>query len=158
MVAGSYQGALSWAVRRFKYDKRPDLARPLAALLLPFAHELPNHTFTWVPVPLHPARLVERGFNQAALLAKHLARETKMGFAPRAVTRTRDTGHQARLERAERQENLRRAFSVPGKGPARVVLVDDVVTTGATARACIEALSEAGSSVLAVFALAFAEA
>jgi ComF family protein len=180
-VAGAYQGALAAAIRRFKYDARADLARPLAHLLLGEARELievhariidDSHSVrrrgwrpgrasltppTWVPVPLHASRLAERGFNQSALLARHLASWTRTRTAPRGLLRERETGQQALLGRAARQDNVSAAFRVGQLAATEVVLVDDVVTSGATARACLETLARAGCTVIAVFALAFAE-
>ena len=154
-VAGVYGGALAHAITRFKYEPRPELAGPLARLLLPVAQKLPSNSDTlWVPVPLHFERLVERGFNQSALLARELARATRRPLTTRLLQRARDTGHQAALGRAERATNVRNAFQVRAVKEGRVVLVDDVVTTGATAEACILALAEKGVQVQAVLALA----
>jgi ComF family protein len=156
VAAGRYSPPLSHAIRRLKFEGRPELARPLATLLLA---ELGALSFApddaWVPVPLHRARLVERGFNQAALLARALADGTGGVYAPRTLERRRATEQQARLGRAERRDNALGAFVLrrPVAG-GRVVLVDDVVTTGATARACLEALREGGADVLAIVALA----
>ena len=108
----------------------------------------------WVPVPLHYARLVERGFNQAALLGRWLAHATRTRFAPRALLRKRSTSQQAQLGRAERAENMRDAFCLRAPITAEIVLIDDVLTTGATLRACIFALEEKGVKVRAVFTLA----
>lgn len=156
LAAGDYAPPLSEAIRRFKFEGRPELARPLATLLAPKLGELalvPNDG--WVPVPLHRARLVERGYNQAALLARALSTQSGTTFAPLVLERRRETEQQARLGRAARSENALGAFAVrrPFSG-GRVVLVDDVVTTGATARACLAALREAGIDVIAVVALA----
>jgi ComF family protein len=153
--AGSYEPPLSDAIRRFKFDGRPELAAPLAKLVLVELEELVIEHCVWVPVPLHRARLVERGFNQSALLAAALARATRSRFAARALERCRETEQQARLGRRARHENAVGAFvlrkSFTGR---RVVLVDDVVTTGATARACIAEFHAANIAVLAVVALA----
>lgn len=157
LALGTYRGALARAIRRFKYQERPDLARTLAMQLVPLASRVADRPITWVPVPLHPKRLVERGFNQSALLARHLARFTNAESAPRALARTRNTEHQTRLERASRELNVDSAFCACRSPPKRVGLIDDVVTSGATARACIHALTGAGSRVVAVIALAYAE-
>ncbi len=154
-AAGAYTGALGEAIRRFKYEPRPELARPLARLLVTRARQLELHRSTaWVPVPLHYARLVERGFNQSALIARELSRATRTPFHARLLVRVRDTGQQATLERAERAANVLAAFAVRGRAPTDAVLVDDVVTTGATVSACITALREKGVKVRAVFTLA----
>jgi ComF family protein len=155
-TAGRYAPPLSDAIRRFKFEGHPELARPLARLVLPVLEELElEHTDAWVPVPLHRSRLVERGFNQSALLARILAKSTGSRFAPRTLERRRETEQQARLGRVARAHNAFGAFIVRRPVAAeRVVLVDDVVTTGATARACLAALREANVAVLAVVALA----
>lgn len=110
----------------------------------------------WVPVPLHPKRLAERGFNQSALLAQALARATGDRARPRLLGRVRETDKQAALERERRLSNVRSAFIVRELPRAPIVLVDDVVTTGATLGACIDVLEHAGAHV--AFAMAIAHA
>jgi ComF family protein len=144
-----YGGAVARAIARMKYESRPDLARPLADLLWralePHAASLRGAVV--VPVPLHPSRLAERGFNQSALLGRRLARHLGAPLAPRALARTRDTRQQATLDRAGRVGNVAAAFAVRsehGDGLVRgraVLLVDDVMTTGATLDACEQALA-----------------
>lgn len=155
LVAGSYEPPLSLAIGRFKFQSHSELARPLAALLAGARGSLAlSPTDACVPVPLHASRLVERGYNQAALLARAFARSEQMKFMPRLLLRKRATGQQARLGRDARAENVRDAFALRAPPPPRVVLVDDVVTTGATLAACIEVLRTAGSEVVAAIALA----
>ncbi len=99
----AYGGAIAHAVTRFKYGRRPDLARPLAALVEPACAWSPPATRPWiVPVPLHPRRLLERGYNQAALLAARLAPALGGELAPRALQRIRDTAAQASLGQISR--------------------------------------------------------
>jgi ComF family protein len=159
IVAGPYAPPLAPAIRRLKFEGHAELARPLARLLEPRLQALGIGTnATFVPVPLHRARLVERGFNQAALLASALARGTGGDFGARVLERSRRTDQQARLGRRERQSNVHDAFIArPAVVPKRIVLVDDVVTTGATALACLKTLELAGAEVLAVVALARAD-
>lgn len=156
LSAGRYSPPLSKAVARIKFEERPDLVGSLSRLLLPAVQRLelaPGDAF--VPVPLHRARLVERGYNQSALLARALARATGASFVPRLLERTRRTEQQARLGREERRDNVADAFVVRRSWTrGRVILVDDVVTTGATALACISALQRAESVPIAVVALA----
>ena len=112
-------------------------------------------------MPLHSARLVERGFNQAALLAGPIARDLGAHVDARALMRVRDTPRQAKLDREGRLSNVRRAFEVRdprGMNGARVLLVDDVRTTGATASACEEALTAAGVREVRSLVLASADA
>jgi len=158
LAAGVYQAPLAPAIRRFKFEGHselaPELARLLGARLAFFALE----RALFVPVPLHRARLVERGYNQSALLARTLARELGARTHPRVLERTRATEQQAALDRRARGDNVRGAFRVRARAPSGpIVLVDDVVTTGATARACVDALRQAGSRVVLVAALARTE-
>jgi len=156
LAAGLYQGPLAKGIRRLKYDQRPELARPLASLLARPAEQmsLPPRV-VWVPVPLHYARLVERGFNQSALLARSLAQLSGTKCAARLLCRRRETAQQAQLDKRSRERNTLGAFAVRmSPSEAEVLLVDDVVTTGATVSACIGALREKGVKVRAVFTLA----
>jgi len=154
-----YGGALAKAIGSFKYDPRVDRARPLSHLLLgalaPLRRDPPTHV---VPVPLHPSRAALRGFNQSALLAAPVARSLKARFAPTALARTRDTAPQASLGRDTRLRNLDHAFvaRAPLRG-ARVLLVDDVRTTGATLDACAAVLRDAGADDVRSLVLARTE-
>jgi ComF family protein len=154
--AGRYAPPLSTAIARIKFEERPDLIAPLSRLLLPALRGLElTSGDVFVPVPLHRARLVERGYNQSALLARALSRATGAAFAPRLLVRTRRTEQQARLGREARRDNVTQAFVARRSWTrGRVILVDDVVTTGATALACIQALQTAASEPIAVVALA----
>ncbi|MFO0674283.1 MAG: ComF family protein [Polyangiaceae bacterium] len=145
--AAAYGGAVATAIVRLKYGGRADLARPLAHLAFPVAASLGVAFDVVAPVPLHPARLRERGFNQAALLAAPLARFLGARYAPQLLTRLRSTTPQATQGAAARAANVVGAFSLAGRAlspDARVLLVDDVRTTGATLSACFAALG--GSS------------
>ena len=152
-----FGGPVALALRRFKYAGRADLGRPLGHLARHAVRAAGLVADVVVPVPLHPARLAERGYNQAALLGAEVARELGAPLEARGLGRTRNTAHQARLDRAGRLTNVTGAFRV--RAPARVrglrvVLVDDVATTGATLAACSAALLAAGA--LSVTALVVA--
>ena len=146
-----YGGAVARAIVRLKYERRPDLARPLGDLLwralAPRASALTGAVV--VPVPLHVTRLAERGFNQSALLGKRLAHQLGAPLLPMALTRSRDTSQQAILGREARLANVADAFRSrqPDRVRGRMVLlVDDVRTTGATLEACEQVLLAAGAA------------
>jgi len=143
------------AIRRFKWHGLPELARPLGRLLVAhLAQGLPDRV---VPVPLHPRRLRAREFNQAALLALFARGARGPPVDVQLLERIRDTLPQSQLPGPARQANVRGAFRVSQRGDARglrILLVDDVLTTGATAEACARALLEAGAREVAILTLA----
>ena len=152
----AYEGVVRTAVQHLKYrglrSLVPEMARPMAWEL---AVTVPP-PFTLVPVPLHPSRRRERGFNQAELLARELARLLDAPLSTGALRRTKDTSSQVSTStRAERLKNVREAFAATdGVDGATVVLVDDVTTTGATLLAAAQALLSAGAA--RVYGLTFA--
>ena len=154
---GAFGGALAIALRRLKYQDRPDLAAPLGHLARRAARRAGLGADLIVPVPLHPRRLVDRGYNQAALIAVEVAVELEAPIAPRALIRLRNTPQQAHLDRDARRGNVLQAFrardplQIKGR---RVVLVDDVATTGATLGACSEALLAAGAASVTALVVA----
>jgi ComF family protein len=153
--------ALSILIHGFKYQHR----RRNAAYLCACARRRPGLA-AWaagydalVPVPVHRARRRERGYNQAELIADHLASQWAKPVWPKALARKRATRSQTRLSKGERGQNLDNAFVAPdarvrGK---RLLLIDDVFTTGATTEACALALARAGAREVAVFTLAKVE-
>ncbi|HLB23736.1 MAG TPA: phosphoribosyltransferase family protein, partial [Dehalococcoidia bacterium] len=133
-------------VHLFKYEGLTSLARPMASLMVASARALPADLV--VPVPLHRGRQRARGYNQATLLAGHLARDMGLPCDPRAARRIRATKPLAKsMSREERSSIVAGAFGAdPVRAEGRVVLlVDDVVTTGATLDACARALLDAGA-------------
>ena len=154
---GAFEGALAIALRRLKYQERPELAVPLGHLARLAARRAGLTADLVVPVPLHPQRLAMRGYNQAALLAAEVAIELAAPLAARALVRLRNTPQQARLDRDARLDNVRSAFrarrprAIQGR---RVVLVDDVATTGSTLTACTEALLAAGAASVTALVVA----
>jgi len=154
-AAFTHGGAAAEAVHRLKYRGRREVARTLAPLLAAAAVIDRGRIDAVAPIPLHAARRRERGFDQAALLARETARLLGLPLRPALLVRTRQTQQQVGLDRAERQRNLAGAFSAaPQAAGLRVALVDDVVTTGATARAAAEALRAAGAREVRVIAVA----
>ena len=152
---GSYEGVLRELIHLFKYGRMKPLSKTLAALL---ATALPrDRQFDLVvPRPLYWRRQWQRGFNQSELLARATARGCGIRMK-NAVRRTRATATQAGLSNARRRENLKGAFQVKRPGMVegrRILLIDDVMTTGATASACALALKRAGAKSVALLALA----
>src|SRR5690606_23643727 len=146
--------------KRLKFSGSTELARPLAQLWWQSRRgALPDaEASLLVPVPLHSARLVERGYNQSMLLARALSRTSGLQCTPDLLRRVRATRQQASLDAASRTSNVREAFQPMRAALAcagsHIVLVDDVVTTGATIKACARAAEQAGLRVSAVWALA----
>ena len=153
-VAAGGGNVLARTVQHLKYREARVLAGPLADLLAaryPFGCDA-----VLVPVPLHRTRLRARGYNQALLLARGLARRLDLALAPRLLERTRATAEHASLSAAARRVNVQGAFRArPGcrLGRPTVVLVDDVLTTGATADACARVLRAAGARTVHVYTI-----
>lgn len=135
----------------FKHADRPHLAVLFAAWMSAAGGDLLDDAPLLVPVPLHRWRLLARRYNQAAELANALARRAALPVSTDALVRVRRTPSQGRLTASQRSRNVRGAFAVPQRSaPAirdrRVLLIDDVLTTGATAGACARALMRAGAA------------
>lgn len=132
------------AIRRMKYGGRSELAGPLGLLLAEAAIAFAGEVDAVVPVPLHPRRLRARGFDQAALLARPVSRVLAVPLAVGALARLRDTPPQASLDVGARALNVQAAFRAVSAPAPRVLLIDDVRTTGSTLAACAEALTAVG--------------
>lgn len=156
-AAFAHAGPMRRALQRLKYGGAARLANPLARAAAPALLHLLDVAgpAVLVPVPVHPARLRQRGYNQAALLAGALAAEARLPLSDLLI-RTRATTRQHGLTRAARLHNLRGAFAVRRgrRIPDSVILIDDILTTAATLESCAVVLRSAG--VTSVFGLAIA--
>ncbi len=157
--AALFDGPIRELIHRFKYNKRVQLCRPLARFtarqLRPFTEKFSPDLL--IPVPLHVTRLRQRGFNQAVLLGEILAHEWRLPLSRGNLRRIRWTEPQINLSAAERVANVRGAFSV--RTPSlikdrRIILVDDVYTTGSTAAECARVLFKADAAAVIVITIA----
>jgi len=163
---GWYEDVLRDLVHAVKYDERRTLAAALAPLLIRNAGDSIAAGALLVPVPLHPWRQWSRGFNQADDIARAIARHARSVSVVHALRRVRHTRPQSDLDAGARRRNVRGAFALAGWTPLsrrrragrladrHVVLVDDVMTTGATLEACAEVLREAGAREVSAVTLA----
>jgi ComF family protein len=148
-VARFEDGPARRLVHRLKYSDRGDLARPLGAWMARAGADVLAEADVIVPVPLHRLRLWRRRFNQAAALAQGVAAASGKRFEPRWLERVKPTRSQVGLTREQRAQNMQGAFRVAPAAPlrgARVVLIDDVLTSGATANAAARALLRGGAA------------
>ncbi|NVM22199.1 MAG: ComF family protein [Desulfobacterales bacterium] len=156
---GVYDGALMEAIHRFKYGKKSALSHPLSALAREtfFRFWAAADIDLFVPVPLHIKRLRERGFNQSHLLITRWAKQGQIPYDGLTLSRVRWTEPQTTLSRTDRRKNIKGAFSIrhPEKIEGRkILLVDDVYTTGATVNECARVLVGAGAKFVDVLTLA----
>ncbi|MBO4313301.1 MAG: ComF family protein [Desulfovibrio sp.] len=147
---GLYQGALRDAILRLKFDGETAQAPFLAACLIEAAACLPRPDAV-VPMPLHPSRLRERGFNQVHEMTRRLCSATGLQALPALLSRTKAGIAQEKLSADERSRNLRGSFAASARASGRTLwLVDDVMTTGSTLDAACEALRQAGATAVHV--------
>ena len=152
---GFYEGTLRGLIHLFKYSGMKPLARPLAEYL-ERALSVDDRFDVVVPVPLHWRKKMDRGFNQSELLAKYLAKRRQIPVM-NALRRKRTTAAQASLAIAGRRRNVAGAFTARPKANLagkRILLIDDVMTTGATASACAAALKRGGAKSVSLVTLA----
>ena len=143
-AVGTYEGTLRLLLHAFKYERRRSIARRLAALMRRHGEDVLHGADALVPVPLHRSRLRTRGFNQAEDLAQHLDLPVA-----RVLRRVRATTSQTDLPASRRHANVRGAFALTRRAEVegrRLVLIDDVSTTGATLEACARVLRAAGAA------------
>ena len=161
-AVASYDGVVRSIVQGLKYRDRTDLALMMGAWMARAGRDALANADVILPIPLHRNRLFLRRFNQAAELARDIARRSGVAYHPRALLRVKATARQVGLGRKARLENVRGAFTVTPEGRAalfgrRVVLVDDVFTTGATVSAAARALKRAGVTDITVLTFAMAQ-
>lgn len=151
-----YDGVLRDLIHSFKYNNLSHLRYPLANLMLINLNDFIQleHPEIIIPVPLHSSRLRQRGFNQSVLLGQTISKELHLPILPDTLIRIRRTNPQVELSGIERKTNVKDAFAVKyakrieGK---RILLIDDVMTTGSTMNECAKELKNAGASkVIAV--------
>lgn len=158
-----YDGVMRHLIHEFKYHDRHELRRLFGRWLFQAGGELIETADIIVPVPLNRIRLLRRRFNQAAILAGEVGRLSGIEHLPTALRRVRATPTQVGLTHEQRRQNVRGAFAVRARDRVkfrgrRVLLIDDVITTGATAEACTKTLLDAGADGVDVLALALVSA
>ncbi len=150
-----YDGILREAIHRFKYNGKTSLAAVFGEMM---KASIADHDYdTIVPVPLHRKRLKERGFNQSLLLAKSVAKGLDLPVDYLHLKRVRETSPQVGLTVVEREGNVKGVFRIEGTpffAAKNVLLIDDVITTGATVAECSRVLKEAGCKRIDVLTLA----
>lgn len=152
-----FEGLVRRAIHDLKYNNIRALSKPMSVILKEYLAESLVPGEVLVPVPLHPKRMRERGYNQSALLAYGLGKLAGLPVSDDCLIRTRVTPPQARTASVdERRHNVEKAFACRNQGLSgkRVIVVDDVSTSGATVSACARALKEAGAK--SVWALVLA--
>lgn len=154
-----YNEVAATLVSRLKYGDRPEVARFCAALMVQMGTELLTRDVLLVPVPLHPARGMARRYNQSAELASWIARRSGCRLAPHLVRRARKTRQQVGLSADGRRRNVAGAFEAHPEllatgGGRRIVLIDDVYTTGATLKAVTNCLRRGGIDRIDVLSFA----
>lgn len=156
---GNYEGALAAVIKDFKFNEKRSALPALAGLMVEtYKHFYNGSCFDAViPVPLHRSRLSDRGFNQAADLARAVADKESLRLRHDVLVRSRKTAFQYGLSIRERERNVRGAFRVSRPAVVRdtsLLLIDDLITTGATVNECARVLKKAGSRRVCVLCLA----
>lgn len=159
-VWGNYEGALKRAIASLKYQNKPEIGELLGEWLaqawLKTNLSLNKPKLVVVPIPLHPDKLRQRGYNQAAIIARTFCQITRLAYRERVLIRIRNTKAQFGLSITERADNLANAFSTDKelKRGTKVLIIDDIYTTGATARSARQILRDSGVTVFGLAAIA----
>ncbi|MBN2688741.1 MAG: ComF family protein [Deltaproteobacteria bacterium] len=156
---GRYEDTLMTAIHTFKYGRNIPVGTALGRMMACGTYGgLSLEDFSLIlPVPLHPKRLRERGFNQSGILAREIARKQSLSVDYESLERTIDTEPQTALRKTERSRNIRGAFNVRNRHTIKgkkILLIDDVFTTGSTVRECARVLLANGAEDVAVLTLA----
>lgn len=155
----AYDELLRFLIHQLKFQGRPDVAKFLAKESFQlFAEVVRIHKpETIVPVPLHKARIRERGYNQCQIIAEYFSAYSSVSVTNDVLIRVKNTKPQSRLSTTERSGNIQQAFRMTGVGVDKIkepiVLLDDVIHTGSTVRSCIDTLKSAGLREIIVFAV-----
>ena len=162
-VWGSYDSNLRQAIKALKYNNQPQLAEPMGKWMgkawLNSSVGLKNHQVIVVPIPSHPRKMAERGFNQAELIARSFCGFTGFSLQPSGLVRVKETEAMFSLNAQQRQENVADAFAL-GKSWQKqsprlpILLLDDIYTTGATIKAAAQTLQKNGIKVVGAITLA----
>lgn len=162
-IWGQYGGYLKRAIAAFKYDLKPEMGELFGTLLakawLDARLHLPAHKITVLPIPLHGDRQKERGFNQAELIARRFCEITKYDLKPFLLQRIRNTEAMFGLNSTQREENIKQAFTL-GKDFQRlnsnssVLIIDDIYTTGTTAKEACQVLQNHQIKIVGIAAIA----
>jgi len=155
---GAYQGVLQEVIHRYKYGHDITIGETLGEIMADYPYpffDIRDYSAV-MPVPLHVRRLRERGFNQSLILARQIARRHKLKLDYLSLKRVIPTPPQIHLGRHDREQNVRGAFEVtkpPRVEGQKIIVVDDVYTTGSTARECARALNRSGAAAVAILTL-----
>ncbi len=148
-----YQDPIDRCISAFKYHQQLAFASMFADLLAEKVQH--DHPFaTLIPVPLHPAKIRSRGFNQSQELARRLSRHLSLPLNAHCLVRSRNTQAQSQLSAKARRHNIRNAFRCNGSPPDSVILIDDVLTSGCTVREAATTLKKAGTQHIEVWTVA----
>jgi len=158
---GKYSGSLKRAIAAMKYENHPQIARPLGQWLgEAWLNSLStDRRLIVVPIPLHPTKQKKRGYNQAALIAESFCQTTGLKLKQNGLARIQETEAQFGLSALQREKNLAKAFALGKEFHSRppdvpVLLIDDIYTTGATAKSAVEVLHQSGIAVEGIAAIA----